>query len=84
MSTPSPLTPEILVKNGFECRTEGQYVKEYAPKRFLSVEYGYDDGCRTFLKQQTSPSYVRIGNTNHVHQLQHILWILGLDAEMKV
>ena len=82
--SPIPLTPEILEKNDFMPRTEGQHVKEYAPKRFLSVEYGYDDGCRTFLKQQASPSYVRIGNTNHVHQFQHILWILGEDAEMKV
>lgn len=81
---PIPLTPEILEMNGFVRWIEGQYVKEYAPKRFLSVEYGYDNGCRTFLKQQTSPSYVRIGNTNHVHQLQHILWTLGLDAGMKV
>lgn len=81
---PINLTCDILKKNGFENRYKGLYVKEYAKGRFLSVEYGYDNGCRTFLKQQTSTSYVRIGNTNYVHQLQHCLWLLCLDAKMEV
>ena len=51
---------------------------------YLSVEFGYENGIRVFLKRATDGFYVKLNVANNVHELQHILWALGLDAELKV
>lgn len=81
---PIPLTPEILEKNGWKKRTEGWYFMMISKYMYLSVEYGYDDGIRVFLKRTTDGLYVKLNVANNVHELQHILWALGKDAELKV
>ena len=30
------------------------------------------------------PEDLRIGDIQYVHELQHILWVLGIDAELKI
>lgn len=81
---PIPLTPEILEKNGWKKRTEGWYFMMISKYMYLSVEFGYDNGIRVFLKRTTDGLYVKLNVANNVHELQHILWALGLDAELKV
>lgn len=81
---PIPLTPEILEKNGWKKRTEGWYFMMISKYMYLSVEFGYENGIRVFLKRATDGLYVKLNIANNVHELQHILWALGLDAELKV
>jgi hypothetical protein len=75
-----PVTPEILEKNGFEMR-EGTvvYMKNRLALKPLEDEKGYQVGLgslRTF--------YVKVNTVQYVHQLQHILWALGNDANLKI
>lgn len=81
---PIPLTPEILEKNGWKKRTEEWYFMMISKYMYLSVEFGYENGIRVFLKRTTDGLYVKLNVANNVHELQHILWALGLDAELKV
>lgn len=81
---PIPLTPKILEKNGWKKRTEGWYFKMISKYMYLSVEFGYENGIRVFLKRNTDGLYVKLNVANNVHELQHILWALGLDAEIKL
>lgn len=74
------LTPEILEKNGFEMR-EGTvvYMKNRLVLKPLEDEKGYQVGLgslRTF--------YVKVKIIKYVHELQHILWVLGEDANLKI
>lgn len=82
--SPIPLTPEILEKNGWKKRTEGWYFMMISKYMYLSVEFGYDNGIRVSLKRATDGLYVKLNIANNVHELQHILWALGKDAELKV
>lgn len=81
---PIPLTPEILEKNGWKKRTEGWYFMMISKYMYLSVEFGYENGIRVFLKRATDGLYVKLNIANNVHELQHILWALGLDANLKI
>lgn len=79
-----PLTPEILEKNGWKKRTEGWYFMMISKYMYLSVEFGYENGIRVFLKRTTDGLYVKLNIANNVHELQHILWALGKDANLKI
>ena len=81
---PIPLTPEILEKNGWKKRTEGWYFMMISKYMYLSVEFGYENGIRVFLKRTTDGLYVKLNVANNVHELQHILWALGKDANLKI
>lgn len=81
---PIPLTPEILEKNGWKKRTEGWYFMMISKYMYLSVEFGYENGIRVFLKRATDGLYVKLNTANNVHELQHILWALGKDANLKI
>lgn len=81
---PIPLTPEILEKNGWKKRTEGWYFMMISKYMYLSVEFGYENGIRVFLKRTTDGLYVKLNIANNVHELQHILWALGKDANLKI
>ena len=81
---PILLTPEILEKNGWKKRTEGWYFMMISKYMYLSVEFGYENGIRVFLKRTTDGLYVKLNVANNVHELQHILWALGLDANLKI
>lgn len=78
------ITPEILEKNGWKKRTEGWYFKMISKYMYLSVEFGYEDGIRVFIKRNTDGLYVKLNIANNVHELQHILWALGKDANLKI
>ena len=73
-----PLTPEILEKNGWSIEDEGLIIYVHEAH---CLEVGFPPG-REYV-------YVFIGfeklhKFKYVHELQHILWALGLDAELKI
>lgn len=84
-----PISPEILNKNGFKEEFVGEYYtkplddEEYSLARYLAVER---KSCNwaVFIRYRNLPDYGLIRHIQHVHELQHILWALSLDAEFKV
>lgn len=77
---PIPLTPEILEKNGFNMREDTVvYAKNRLGLKPLGDGKGYQVGLGSlrFL-------FVKVRIIKYVHELQHIIWALGLDAELKV
>lgn len=76
---PIPLTPEILEKNGFNMREDTVvYAKNRLGLKPLGDGKGYQVGLGSlrFL-------FVKV-IIKYVHELQHILWALGLDANLKI
>lgn len=87
---PIPLTQEILEKNGFEVAyPEKSYIKLFigSPRRelirFLSIE-NWQTEWKVFLKYTNRANYVLLRFVNYVHELQHILWVLGENANLKI
>ena len=84
-----PVTPEILNKNGFKEEVVGNYFtkpidnEEYSVARYLAVERKFCNWA-VFLKYRSLPDYVLLRKIQYVHELQHVLWVLGLDAELKI
>lgn len=85
-----PVTPEILNKNGFKEVTVGKYYtrsidnKEmWGLVRYLAVVRERDDWA-VFIKHDGLCGQALLREIRHVHELQHILWVLGLDAELKI
>lgn len=75
-----PLTPEILEKNGFEMREDTVvYAKNRLSLKPLEDEKGYQVGLGSLHF-----FYVKVKIVKYVHQLQHILWALGEDANLKI
>ena len=75
-----PLTPEILEKNGFKMREDTVvYAKNRLGLNPLGDGKGYQVGLGSlrFL-------FVKVRIIKYVHELQHILWALGLDANLKI
>ena len=84
-----PVTPEILNKNGFKEDIFGEYYtkpienEEYRLARYLAVER---KSCNwaVFIKYCSLYDYALLRKIKYIHELQHILWALGLDAEIKL
>lgn len=77
---PIPLTPEILEKNGFNMREDTVvYAKNRLGLKPLGDGKGYQVGLGSlrFL-------FVKVRIIKYVHELQHIIWALGLDANLKI
>ncbi len=77
---PIPLTPEILEKNGFEMREDAVvYAKTRLGLKPLGNNKGYQVGLGSlrFL-------FVKARVVKYVHELQHILWALGENANLKI
>ena len=70
-----PLTPEILEKNGWEHKDD-VYFKEYPYRKLVVMDgnaYIINESCLLFLRK-----------VEYVHQLQHLLFGLGLNHKMDV
>lgn len=86
---PIPLTPEILKKNGLKEDVVGNYYtkpldNETHPfKRYLAVELKRENWV-VFIKYCRLHDCALLRKIQHVHELQHILWALGLDANLKI
>lgn len=79
-----PLTPELLEKNGFK---EEQHQKEGSSEWYDF--YHYDLGINVVYEVDGNKfaAYLdgkKLREIQYVHELQHILWALGLNAELKV
>lgn len=79
-----PLTPELLEKNGFK---EEQHQKEGTSEWYDF--YHYDLGINVVYEVEGNKfaAYLdgkKLREIEYVHELQHILWALGLNAELKV
>lgn len=79
-----PLTPELLEKNGFK---EEQHQKEGTSEWYDF--YHYDLGINIVYEVEGNKfaAYLdgkKLREIEYVHELQHILWALGLNAELKV
>lgn len=74
---PIPLTPEILEKNGWKVSSECKwiYVKEDNVKIFRLLD---DIHYAAYI------GFVRLLEFQHIHQLQHLLFGLGINHEMEV
>lgn len=80
---PIPLTPEILEKNGFEMR-KGTVV--YAKNRLALKPLDEGKGYQVYQVGLGNLRlfYVEVRFVKYVHELQHILWVLGKDANLKI
>ncbi len=79
--SPIPLTKEILENNGFE---EGGSVGDYTVsyrKDELFLEYDWSEDKIYFQDFYRSVGSVEL---QYVHQLQHLLWALGEDDNLKI
>lgn len=81
-----PLTLELLEKNGFK---EEQHQKDHASEWYDF--YHYDLGINVLYevakKGISFAAYLegkKLREIKYVHELQHILWALGLNAELYV
>lgn len=79
-----PLTSEFLEKNGFK---EEQHQKEGTSEWYDF--YHYDLGINIVYEVEGNKfaAYLdgkKLREIKYVHELQHILWALGLNAELKV
>ncbi len=86
---PILLTTEILEKNGFEVKYPGEcYAKTIGPQkkytsRYISIENMHTE-WKIFLKYTSLIDHVLLRSVNYVHDLQHILWALGEDANLTI
>ena len=85
-----PITPEILNKNGFNEEAVGKYYtrpidnkKTWGLVRYLAVVRERGDWI-VFIKHDGLCDQALLREIRHIHELQHILWVLGLDAELKI
>lgn len=86
-----PLTPEILEKNGWK-RNGGQYSFTFKSYVGIKVEYiGFFIEMFKNVHDMLTYKYFQIFHENkniygcfYVHQLQHLLFGLGLSSEMEV
>lgn len=79
-----PLTSEFLEKNGFK---EEQHQKEGSSEWYDF--YHYDLGINVVyeVEENKFAAYLdgkKLREIQCAHELQHILWALGLNAELKV
>lgn len=77
---PIPLTPEILEKNEWGKDYCIGNEDRYAKYDFLYISYYRNDNTtKLFVKGLTL-----LSNIKYVHQLQHLLFGLGLSMDLKV
>lgn len=85
-----PLTPEFLSKNGFKEEFVGKYytipIKSRTGSplaRYLAVEREKYTWA-LFIRYYNVTGYALLRHIKYVHELQHILWALGEDANLKI
>ena len=78
------LTPELLKKNGFK---EEQHQKEGSSKWYDFCHYDLGINNVYEVEENKFAAYLdgtKLREIQCAHELQHILWALGLNAELKV
>lgn len=77
---PIPLTPKILEKNGWICK-KGALYDVYKKDIYTILEFVREEGVFNVCVGRNN--YI-IRRVMYVHQLQHLLFGLGLNSEMEV
>lgn len=74
---PIPLTPEILEKNGWKS-INGKYALKIKNANYVVLEFT-EDGIYTYINENTMLFTIK-----YIHELQRLLFALGLNSEMEV
>lgn len=74
---PIPLTPEILEKNRWRS-INGKYALKIKNANYVVLEFT-EDGIYTYINEKTMLFIIK-----YIHELQHLLFGLGLNSEMEV
>lgn len=78
-----PLTPEILEKNGWKRISHKGLPWALFRKKGCSVRIAYDSDDDK-VPFSVGKEIQELKNINYVHELQHIIWALDLDANLKI
>lgn len=90
--TPIPLTSEFLKKNGFEVRKLKVWYSNFIGNsneyklKYISIERDENNSTEwnVSIRYDKDIRYANLRKIHYVHELQHILWALGEDANLKV
>lgn len=74
---PIPLTPEILEKNEWKS-INGKYALKIKNANYVVLEFT-EDGIYAYINEKTMLFTIK-----YIHELQHLLFGLGLTHEMEV
>lgn len=74
---PIPLTSEILEKNGWKS-INGKYALKIKNANYVVLEFT-EDGIYTYINENTMLFTIK-----YIHELQHLLFGLGIKHEMEV
>lgn len=72
-----PLTPEILEKNEWKS-INGKYALKIKNANYVVLEFT-EDGIYAYINEKTMLFTIK-----YIHELQHLLFGLGLNSEMEV
>ena len=78
---PIPLTPEILVKNGFKQTSKHEYSVKDSNYNYLQVNY-YDPGIEIGNAFDEEGELQAFADIQFVHELQHALRLCGIKKEI--
>lgn len=89
---PIPLTSEFLKKNGFEVRKSKVWYPNFIGNsneyklKYISIERDENNSTEwnVSIRYDKDIRYAILRKIHYVHELQHILWALGEDANFKV
>lgn len=76
--SPIPLTPELLEKNGWERDELVTYIYGHEAHYIEVICTPNSEWVDVTFKGDT------IRRIKYVHEIQHVLWALGLDANLKI
>lgn len=74
---PIPLTPEILGKNGWRPIND-KYALKIKNANYVILEFT-EDGIYTYINENTMLFTIK-----YIHELQHLLFGLGLNSEINI
>lgn len=74
---PIPLTPEIIEKNAWK-PINGKYALKFKNANYLVLEFT-EDGIYTYINENTMLFTIK-----YVHELQHLLYALHKDSNLKI
>ena len=72
-----PITPEILEKNGWKS-INGKYALKIKIANYVVLEFT-EDGIYAYINEKTMLFTIK-----YIHELQHLLFGLGINHEMEV
>lgn len=74
---PIPLTPSILEKNGWKS-INGKYALKIKNANYVVLEFT-EDGIYTYINENTMLFTIK-----YIHELQHLLYALHIDNNLKI